>query len=109
MLSKRRRRWRAAEKSPTPENRTRISYSRADAPDAFYGRTTMMKPTGVLAADEMADKSWDSRDQAAPPAPSHPHPLSREHRKNWYDKLEAFVSGLSVRDTFWHRVCSLIW
>jgi hypothetical protein len=27
----------------------------------------------------------------------------------WYDALEAFVSRLSVRDTFWQRVCSLIW
>lgn len=29
--------------------------------------------------------------------------------QGWFDKVEAFVSGLSVRDTFWHRVCSLIW
>src|SRR5882672_8608897 len=29
--------------------------------------------------------------------------------KNWYDRLEAFVSSLSVRDNFWHRVCSFIW
>src|SRR3954464_13982951 len=29
--------------------------------------------------------------------------------KNWYDKVEAFVSSLSVRDNFWHRICSLIW
>ncbi len=28
---------------------------------------------------------------------------------NWIDKIEAFISRLSVRDTFWHRVCSLIW
>jgi hypothetical protein len=27
----------------------------------------------------------------------------------WYDKIEAFVSRLSVRDNFWHRICSLIW
>ena len=26
-----------------------------------------------------------------------------------YDKVEAFVSRLSVRDNFWHSVCSLIW
>lgn len=29
--------------------------------------------------------------------------------KNWFDKVEAFISSLSVRDTFWHRICSLIW
>src|SRR5450432_3196386 len=27
----------------------------------------------------------------------------------WYDKIEAFVSQLSTRDNFWHRICSLIW
>jgi hypothetical protein len=27
----------------------------------------------------------------------------------WFDKVEAFVSRLSVRDNFWHSVCSLIW
>jgi hypothetical protein len=29
--------------------------------------------------------------------------------RTWFDKIEAFVSSLSVRDTFWHRICSLIW
>ena len=27
----------------------------------------------------------------------------------WLDKVEAFVSRLSTRDNFWHRICSLIW
>jgi hypothetical protein len=26
-----------------------------------------------------------------------------------FDKVEAFVSRLSVRDNFWHSICSLIW
>jgi hypothetical protein len=26
-----------------------------------------------------------------------------------YDQVEAFVSRLSVRDNFWHSICSLIW
>lgn len=26
-----------------------------------------------------------------------------------FDKIEAFVSRLSVRDNFWHSICSLIW
>jgi acyl-coenzyme A thioesterase PaaI-like protein len=30
-------------------------------------------------------------------------------KKNWFDKLEAFVSRLSVRDNFWRSICSLIW
>jgi acyl-coenzyme A thioesterase PaaI-like protein len=27
----------------------------------------------------------------------------------WFDKLEAFISRLSVRDNFWHSICSLLW
>jgi acyl-coenzyme A thioesterase PaaI-like protein len=26
-----------------------------------------------------------------------------------WDKIEAFISRLSVRDNFWHRICSFIW
>ena len=28
---------------------------------------------------------------------------------SWFDKLEAFISRLSVRDNFWNSVCSLLW
>jgi acyl-coenzyme A thioesterase PaaI-like protein len=33
----------------------------------------------------------------------HPEP------KSLFDRVEAFVSSLSVRDNFWHSICSLIW
>jgi len=29
--------------------------------------------------------------------------------KTLFDRVEAFVSRLSVRDNFWHSICSLIW
>jgi len=32
-----------------------------------------------------------------------------EQPKTWFDRLEAFVSRLSVRDNFWHSICSLLW
>jgi len=40
-----------------------------------------------------------------------PEPMrARSSRlERWYDRLEAFVSRLSVRDNFWHSICSLIW
>src|SRR5688572_21264837 len=45
--------------------------------------------------------------------PSDAPPLKpvRRHQepKTLFDKIEAFVSGLSVRDNFWHRICSFIW
>jgi hypothetical protein len=35
---------------------------------------------------------------------------SRVHKPaNWLDRIEAFISSLSVRDNFWHRICSFIW
>jgi hypothetical protein len=39
-------------------------------------------------------------------------PLSEQRpidQPGWFDKLEAFVSRLSVRDNFWNSICSLIW
>lgn len=27
----------------------------------------------------------------------------------WFDKVEAFISKLSVRDNFWNSICSLLW
>ncbi|HEV7301718.1 MAG TPA: hypothetical protein VGN72_20440 [Tepidisphaeraceae bacterium] len=30
-------------------------------------------------------------------------------RITWFDKAEAFISKLSTRDNFWHRICSFIW
>ena len=32
-----------------------------------------------------------------------------EPPKTLFDRVEAFISGLSVRDNFWNSVCSLIW
>jgi hypothetical protein len=36
-------------------------------------------------------------------------PASASRLSQWYDKFEVFVSRLSMRDNFWHRICSLIW
>jgi acyl-coenzyme A thioesterase PaaI-like protein len=33
----------------------------------------------------------------------------REIKPGLIDRAEAFVSRLSTRDNFWHRICSLIW
>jgi hypothetical protein len=44
-----------------------------------------------------------------PPAHILNRPRATDGHKTWFDRVEAFVSRLAVRDTFWHRVCSLIW
>lgn len=32
-----------------------------------------------------------------------------KHKRTLWDRIEAYVSRLSTRNNFWHRVCSLIW
>ncbi len=34
---------------------------------------------------------------------------SRARKPSLMDRIEAFISRLSTRNNFWHRVCSLIW
>jgi acyl-coenzyme A thioesterase PaaI-like protein len=47
------------------------------------------------------------------PAHGTPDPVAQGIRTpiqpTWFDKLEAFISKLSVRDNFWNSVCSLLW
>ncbi|HZZ41323.1 MAG TPA: hypothetical protein VFE58_00160 [Tepidisphaeraceae bacterium] len=54
----------------------------------------------------VGDNPWPA---AAPVFKGKPGRLPDDAKKTWFDKVEAFVSALSVRDNFWHRVCSLIW
>ncbi|HWE01587.1 MAG TPA: hypothetical protein VG326_04190 [Tepidisphaeraceae bacterium] len=42
-------------------------------------------------------------------AAAHRTRADRDTPVTWYDKIEAFVSKLSVRDNFWHSICSLLW
>ena len=42
------------------------------------------------------------------------NPIEQRYRhfnepRNLFDRIEAFISRLSVRDNFWHSICSLIW
>jgi hypothetical protein len=47
-------------------------------------------------------------DLRSPKVNATPGHLDRPHER-WFDKVEAFVSRLSMRDNFWNSVCSLIW
>jgi acyl-coenzyme A thioesterase PaaI-like protein len=53
-----------------------------------------------------------STELGTPTPPESPQPgnwQEREVKPSIIDRVEAFVSRLSTRDTFWHRICSLIW
>jgi hypothetical protein len=62
--------------------------------------------------DVPADAAPPAPDQAAP-APADGtivrRPAEAPEKKNLFDRIEAFISKLSVRDNFWNSVCSLIW
>ena len=38
-----------------------------------------------------------------------PPVVAESWASRWYDRVEAFVSKLSMRDNFWNGICSLIW
>ena len=65
--------------------------------------------------DISADDFPDDGNPADITVPAPGMPLARRHvhlmpqKQNWVDKVEAFISRLSVRDNFWNSVCSLIW
>ncbi len=69
-----------------------------------------------LAAPEPVSRSRVSRPDRTEPA-GDPIPAAEARRvvrqldqpPTLYDKVEAFVSKLSMRDNFWNSICSLIW
>jgi hypothetical protein len=42
-------------------------------------------------------------------AAAYHRPRVQNQPQTWFDKVEAFVSKLSVRDNFWHSICSFLW
>ncbi len=50
--------------------------------------------------------------EAAPEAPADAAPKTgpaAPRKRSMYDRLEAYISGLTSRSPFWHRVASMIW
>src|SRR3954471_10368021 len=61
-------------------------------------------PADVDSPSATATDVYRARNAGARAAP----PLGQRIQR-WYDKVEAFVSRLSMRDNFWNSICSLIW
>jgi acyl-coenzyme A thioesterase PaaI-like protein len=83
-----------------------------------------MPPTDQLEAPTEIDSAEDGTpaDAATTPLAEVPAAINRTLKptpvppprhlaepKTLFDKVEAFISKLSVRDNFWHSICSLIW
>ncbi|MCA9280138.1 MAG: hypothetical protein H6815_12155 [Phycisphaeraceae bacterium] len=41
--------------------------------------------------------------------PATDKPLRKKSKRKLIERLDAFISKLSTRSNFWHRVCSMIW
>lgn len=60
-------------------------------------------------ADDAAGPSTRAQDVAPPAAPATPAAALPTHNLSIMDRLDRFVSRLSTRSHFWHRVTSLVW
>ena len=71
-----------------------------DAPTPAQAPAAARTPVGAAAerADADGETSLARRPARHPQQPA-----------TWFDRVEAFISRLSVRDNFWHSICSLIW
>ncbi|TVQ61231.1 MAG: hypothetical protein EA378_09440 [Phycisphaerales bacterium] len=63
-----------------------------------------MQVAGPAASTEIPSGEAEAPSKAHPAIPPGPS----EERRTFMDKAEAFISRLSTRNNFWHRVCSLI-
>ncbi len=54
-------------------------------------------------------------DSVAPPKPESPKqepektPSATKEQMGFWERVEAYITRLSTKNNFWHRVCSLIW
>lgn len=89
---------------------------------AQSGITPIGPPAGkAVARSDAPGAESDATDaELTPPEPSGSEPstalattpitvASRRRKPTLMDRIEAFVSRLSTRNNFWHRICSLIW
>ncbi len=73
-----------------------------DSPDEHSARPIDMNAQSVSRIE-------GGNPTSTPSAPPRQKPGEHAKSQRLFDKIEAFISRLSVRDNFWHRVCSLIW
>ncbi len=63
----------------------------------------------------MSISSTKSSPPESPPPPESPkpesegNPIALEEQLSYWERVEAYITRLSTKNNFWHRVCSLIW
>src|SRR5262249_55045397 len=67
---------------------------------------TTGSPAGIIAHPRLEALHFELPESAPlSPPPSAPRLI----QPRFFDKIEAFISKLSMRDNFWNGVCSLLW
>lgn len=72
--------------------------------------STLTDSTTSSSADAPAQRAGAiDADQSAPAPPTPVTARGRDRKRSFLDRVEAYISVLSTKNNFWHRVCSLIW
>jgi len=90
-----------------------VTTPHATIPESTNG-TADQPATGSTAPEAPTEAPATAAPEAPPvvqitPKPQPKRRKGRKPKRSLFVKAEAFVSRLSTRNTFWHRVCSLIW
>ena len=92
-----------------PAPATPVLCDPADAPDRYHRRDASHANVGDFdAVYEVSEEEGDAIGQL-PAAGDADAPTRERGRRTWMDRLEAFITRLSTRNNFWHRVCTWIW
>ena len=79
---------------------------------ANAGAVSSRAPEVAAREDEPVAESASDAESVAGGSPASDAATKRRPRKrkrSLLDKIDAFISRLSTRNNFWHRVCSMIW
>ena len=71
------------------------------------------RPAEVAAREDDSPEAGSSGgasvSTSVPPGDAAPKRRTRKRKRSLLDRIDAFISRLSTRNNFWHRVCSMIW
>jgi acyl-coenzyme A thioesterase PaaI-like protein len=69
----------------------------------------MNQGNAAIATEQPSQRVGHPADADAIFPPPRPPVTEESWTSRWFDKIEAFLSKLSMRDNFWNSICSLIW
>jgi acyl-coenzyme A thioesterase PaaI-like protein len=82
--------------------------SLAEASSLTPSESLSVTPSGSTPSQEPVVERSDRVESTGAPAGAGAL-VAKVHKRTLFERLEGFVSRLSTKNNFWHRVCSLIW